>query len=239
MGSEPRDRDAGASLPGKGTRAPKQARARRTREKLIEAAIRCFERHGFDETTTALIATEAGVAVGTVYNHFRDKREIILELLEQTNQEVEEHVVAQLDPASWQGTIDPRDRTRTLIDAIFHAQRLRPGIQRILWAQFFKDEEFRGPFEAMRRRIRTAIEQFIAALHDGGLARLDLDREMAAFVLLNAVQWNAAQTYLTGDPRFTDAAAQATSDLVARYLFVDRDVDHGGHRDARHEAERE
>src|SRR6056297_2691444 len=59
-------------------RAPKQARAHRTREKLIEAAIVCFERHGFDETTTALIATEAGVAVGTVYNHFADKREIIL-----------------------------------------------------------------------------------------------------------------------------------------------------------------
>lgn len=207
-------------------RAPKQARAHRTREKLIEAAIVCFERHGFDETTTALIASEAGVAVGTVYNHFADKREIILELLEQTNQEVAEHVVAQLDPASWRGTTDPRDHTRTLIDAIFHAQRLRPGIQRILWAQFFKDEAFRGPFEAMRRRIRQAIEQFIAALDEGGLARRDLDREMAAFVVLNAVQWNAAQTYLAGSPAFTDAAAQATSDLIARYLFSD--VEAGG-----------
>jgi len=222
-------RDQGAAADGKrsAARVPKQARARRTREKLIEAAIHCFERHGFDETTTALIATEAGVAVGTVYNHFRDKREIILELLEQTNQEVEEHVVAQLDPASWQGTIDPRDRTRTLIDAIFHAQRLRPGIQRILWAQFFKDEDFRGPFEAMRGRIRTAIEQFIAALDESGIARRDLDREMAAFVVLNAVQWNAAQTYLAGDPTFTDAAAQATADLVARYLFVDREAQGG------------
>jgi len=225
METPQRDQTAASQVEGGAVRVPKQARARRTREKLIEAAIDCFEQHGFEETTTALIANEAGVAVGTVYNHFRDKREIILELLEQTNQEVEEHVVAQLDPASWQGTIDPRDRTRALIDAIFHAQRLRPGIQRILWAQFFKDEEFRGPFEAMRGRIRTAIEQFIAALDDDGIARHDLDREMAAFVVLNAVQWNAAQTYLTGDPAFTDAAAQATSDLVARYLFVDRDAD--------------
>lgn len=202
-------------------RPPQQARARRTRQKLIEAAIECFEQQGFDDTTTAMIAARAGVAVGTFYNHFTDKREIIFELLEQTNLEVEQEVVAQLDPASWRGITDPRERTRTLIDAIFHAQRLRPGIQRILWAQFFRDDEFRAPFETMRERIRRAIEEFIQALDESGLGRADLDREMAAFVVLNAVQWNSAQTYLSGDPEFTNAAAHATADLVARYLFVD------------------
>ncbi|HEB90995.1 MAG TPA: TetR/AcrR family transcriptional regulator, partial [Deltaproteobacteria bacterium] len=133
--------------PGKKSlpRAPQQARSRRTRQKLIEAAVDCFERHGFDETTTAMIAARAGVAVGTVYNYFTDKREIILELLNQTDREVAEEVIAQLEPASWQGTTDPRERTRTLIDAIFHTQRLRPGIQRILWAQYFKDPDFREP----------------------------------------------------------------------------------------------
>jgi AcrR family transcriptional regulator len=204
-------------------RAPRQARSRRTRQKLVDAAIRCFERHGFEETTTAMIAGEAGVAVGTVYNYFRDKRELILELLEHTDREVAEHVVEQLDPASWRGTIDPRERTRTLIDAIFHTQHLRPGIQRILWAQYFKDDDFRAPFEAMRARIRAAIEVFLEAVEEAGLCRPELDREMASFVILNTVQWNAAQTYLRGDEAFTDRAAQATADQVARYVFRDPD----------------
>ncbi len=201
-------------------RAPQQARSRRTRQKLIDAAVDCFERHGFEETTTAMIAAEAGVAVGTVYNYFTDKREIILELFERTDREVADQVIAQLDPASWRGTIDPRDRTRSLIDAIFHAQQLRPGIQRILWAQFFKDPEFRKPFEALRSRIRVAIDAFIVAVDEAGLCRPDLDREMASFVVLNAVQWNASQSYLNDDPKFRDAAAHATAELVARYLFV-------------------
>jgi TetR/AcrR family transcriptional repressor of mexJK operon len=203
-----------------GPRAPQQARSRRTRQKLIEAAVECFEQHGFDETTTAMIAAEAGVAVGTVYNYFTDKREMILELFDQTNREVADEVIAQLDPASWRGTTDPRDRTRSLIDAIFHAQRLRPGIQRILWAQYFKEAEFQEPFEALRDRIQAAIDSFIVAVDEAGLCRPDLDRKMASFVVLNAVQWNSTQAYLSEDPAFRDAAAAATAELVARYLFV-------------------
>jgi TetR/AcrR family transcriptional repressor of mexJK operon len=201
-------------------RPPQQARSRRTRQKLIESAIGCFERHGFDETTTAMIAAEAGVAVGTVYNYFSDKREIILELFDRTEREVADEVIAQLDPASWRGTTDPRERTRTLIDAIFHTEQLRPGIQRILWAQYFKDPEFQEPFEALRSRIRDAIDAFILAVDEAGLCRPDLDREMASFVVLNAVQWNSSQAFLNEDPKFRDAAAQATAELVSRYLFV-------------------
>jgi TetR/AcrR family transcriptional repressor of mexJK operon len=201
-------------------RPPQQARSRRTRQKLIESAIGCFERHGFDETTTAMIAAEAGVAVGTVYNYFSDKREIILELFDRTERELADEVIAQLDPASWRGTTDPRERTRTLIDAIFHTEQLRPGIQRILWAQYFKDPEFQEPFEALRSRIRDAIDAFILAVDEAGLCRPDLDREMASFVVLNAVQWNSSQAFLNEDPEFRDAAAQATAELVSRYLFV-------------------
>jgi len=211
---------AAAAARKAGPRRPQQARSRLTRQKLIDAAVECFERNGFEETTTAMIASEAGVAVGTVYNYFTDKRQIILELFEATDREVADEVIAQLDPASWRGTIDPRDRTRSLIDAIFHAQRLRPGIQRILWAQYFKDPEFREPFEALRSRIRVAIDTFIDAVDEAGLCRADLDREMASFVVLNAVQWNSSQAFLNEDPAFRDAAAAATAELVARYLFV-------------------
>jgi hypothetical protein len=34
------------------------------------------------------------------------------------------------------------------------------------------------------------------------------------------VQWNATQAFLAGDAEFLDAAAHATAELVARYLFV-------------------
>lgn len=199
---------------------PKQARSRATRARVLAAAVACFERHGFEATTTAMIAARAGVAVGSVYNHFVDKRAIILELLAQTHRELAGPVIARLDPATWRGRVDPRERLRRLIDAIFQSQSLRPGIQRILWARYFSDTEFVAPFEAIRDALHGAIVGFLAAVEAEGHCREDLDRELAATVILNAVQWNATQAFLRDDPRHRARVARSTADLVSRYVFA-------------------
>lgn len=61
-----------------------QDRSRRTRRKLVRAAVglwteRGFER-GVDETTVEEIARAAGVTKGTFYFHFAHKEDILLEL---------------------------------------------------------------------------------------------------------------------------------------------------------------
>ena len=200
-------------------RVPQQARSRRTREAVLEAAIHCFEEQGYDETTTALIARRAGIAVGTLYGYFRDKEEILLELLDTTVADVADLVIERLAPEHWEGA-DPRDTARALIDTIFHSQHVRPGLQRIMWERYFKDEEFRRPFEAIRSRIREAILHFADALAERGLLR-EMDRESASYVILNAVQWNATQAFLFASDEEIDARAEATADLVLRFVFRD------------------
>lgn len=204
-------------------RPPQQARSRATRRRVLAAAIACFERDGFEETTTASIAARAGVAVGSVYNYFEDKRALILELLDETRRELVDRIVDGLDPERWQGRTDPRIRVRRLIDTVFHAQSLRPGIQRILWARYFEDPAFAAPFDAIRARLQEAIVDFVAAVDAQGLCRPGLDRRLAPFVILNAVQWNATQAYMSGDPRFVARAARATAELVAGYVFAEPD----------------
>ncbi len=199
-------------------RKPLQARAQRTRERVLEAAVLCFESHGFDETTTAMIAQRADVAVGTVYGYFKDKREILLELLDTLVREEADAVIARLDPANWVGS-DRLEWTRSLIDMVFHTQRLRPGIQRIVWERYFKDPAFRDAFDQIRERIRVAIDQFLHALEREGVARPLVDRELASSVILNAVQWNATQALLRGDPDEIDHTAHATAELILRYVF--------------------
>jgi len=208
-----------SSASRRNVRKPQQARSRRTRMRVLEAAVECFDENGYDETTTAMIAARAEVAVGSVYGYFADKRAILLELLDATVREVADFVIEELEPDHWRGR-DPREQTRSLIDAVFHSQRFRPGIQRILWERYFKDDDFRAPFEAIRSRIREAIDAFIAACSSDVL-RSDLDPELASFVVLNAVQWNATQSFMHGDAEAIDRAASATADMVARYLFVE------------------
>ncbi|MCH9684496.1 MAG: TetR/AcrR family transcriptional regulator [Deltaproteobacteria bacterium] len=53
--------------------------ARETR--LLDAATKLFVRHGFDKTTIAEIAREAGVGKGSVYLHFDSKEDLLESLM--------------------------------------------------------------------------------------------------------------------------------------------------------------
>jgi len=47
------------------------------RQRIIKAAFSCFLREGFQKTSIRAICKEAGLAVGTLYIHFKDRNEII------------------------------------------------------------------------------------------------------------------------------------------------------------------
>jgi len=62
-------------------RTPLSPEARqRVRDRLLEAAARVFEARGYQSARIEEIAREARVAVGTVYNYFPGKADLILEL---------------------------------------------------------------------------------------------------------------------------------------------------------------
>lgn len=47
------------------------------RERILKAALKLFNQYGFDNTPTARITKEAGVATGTLFNYFKSKEELI------------------------------------------------------------------------------------------------------------------------------------------------------------------
>ncbi len=201
----------------RGKRAPQQARSRRTRERILAAAVGCFERDGYEATTTAAIAAAAGVAVGTLYGYFEDKRAILLELLERTVGEIADPVVRGLDPDLWRGG-EPRERVRGLIDAVFHTRTVSPGLQRILWQRYFTDPGFRDAVLAIEGRIRGALEALIETLRAEGRLRAD-DPHTAAFVVYMAVEWTATRLTLGESDVDTEATVEAASDMISRFLF--------------------
>jgi AcrR family transcriptional regulator len=70
-------------MPSRLEKELRRPRARRgspaeTRERLVAAAARLFNRVGYHRTNSNQIALEAGYATGVFYKHFADKREIFL-----------------------------------------------------------------------------------------------------------------------------------------------------------------
>jgi AcrR family transcriptional regulator len=61
-------------------KAPRQARSLRLVEDTLEAAIRILARDGAHRFTTARVAEEAGVSVGSLYQYFPNKQSILFRL---------------------------------------------------------------------------------------------------------------------------------------------------------------
>jgi AcrR family transcriptional regulator len=53
----------------------------RTEQKILRTAEKLFIKEGYKETTTRQIATEAGIAAGTLFNYFPSKETLAMSLL--------------------------------------------------------------------------------------------------------------------------------------------------------------
>ena len=68
-------------MPSQSSSNARQRSQEATRQRLIEAASQLFAEHGSINTRTSDIAAGAGVAVGTVYLHFKDKNALLKAIL--------------------------------------------------------------------------------------------------------------------------------------------------------------
>ena len=58
----------------------RRARTVRTRRRILDAAGELFARHGYDGTSTEMIASGAGITVPGMYRHVNSKEELLLEV---------------------------------------------------------------------------------------------------------------------------------------------------------------
>jgi len=69
------------------------------RERLLQAALRLFAANGVQNTSTAEIAVEAGVASGTLFLYFPTKQYLVNELVILVSKQEAEHINSLLNPS--------------------------------------------------------------------------------------------------------------------------------------------
>lgn len=60
----------------------REAKKRQTKKAILAAAIELFSTHGFEKTSIAQLAKNAGVGKGTVYSYFKTKQDLLLAFCE-------------------------------------------------------------------------------------------------------------------------------------------------------------
>jgi AcrR family transcriptional regulator len=113
-------------------RIPRQARAASTVDAILTAALQLLEGMGVEQLTTNHVADRAGVSIGTVYQYFGDKQEILSALAQRSAATVRDGIAAMLIERPDLGTVRPIVRAlmsgfegspetrRVLLDALFH-----------------------------------------------------------------------------------------------------------------------
>ena len=85
-------------------RKPRQARSQAKFEAILQVAPRILVEHGYQKTTTELIALEADVSIGTLYEYFADKDDVFAVYLQRQTRAivsaVSEQVSNNLDATS-------------------------------------------------------------------------------------------------------------------------------------------
>ena len=58
----------------------KERQAELLKKEILDAALVVFKEYGFEKATTKKIAERAEVSEGTLYNYFKNKRDILISL---------------------------------------------------------------------------------------------------------------------------------------------------------------
>lgn len=70
--------------------------AEQRREQILKAALKLIAKKGYRATTTEEIATKAGLTKGAVYFHFKNKEEVLYQLLKSILEDLEKHLFDHL-----------------------------------------------------------------------------------------------------------------------------------------------
>src|SRR5215469_10468088 len=62
---------------------PKQQRSLDRQRRIRTAALFLFEKHGYEKTLIGDIAADAGMPVGSFYQHYRSKRQLLVDLMDE------------------------------------------------------------------------------------------------------------------------------------------------------------
>ena len=129
------------------------------RRQLLDVAIDVFAAKGFHATSMNDVAEAAGVTKPVLYQHFRSKRELYLELLSDVGARVQEEIVKATASAD-----GPRGQVEAGMAAYFGFVSARRSAFTLLFGSGARrDVEFADAVRRVEEQLASSIADLIAA----------------------------------------------------------------------------
>ncbi|MBN1533365.1 MAG: TetR/AcrR family transcriptional regulator [Spirochaetes bacterium] len=199
----------------KQVRNPVQRRSIEKRGRIIRTAQRLFSKHGIHGTTSNEIAAKSGVSIGTFYSYFRNKKELMMEVLRSYLAEFTANIFKGKDIARIAGRKpEIRRLIRELIASAFAAFEHEPEFHRQMWALKYSDPEIRKLFDESEKK-EVAYVRSLLELYAPGMKDIDAGAKIIHSAIQNAGHYVKLLDYPMKETRILEELTE----MVYRYLF--------------------
>jgi AcrR family transcriptional regulator len=199
----------GDSQPKRVRRTPRQVRSAQTRDRILEAAVEVFGTYGYAHGTTNRIAQWADVSVGSLYQYYASKDDIVADLATR-------HLEAGTTSAVADGTAGGslRDLVRAFVLRAVDNHRGEPEFLRVLMERtphsgrlFAKVAEYEARYVAQMSRLFAEHPEVDVP-----------DPALAARLVVTTVEMTVHRLLSAPDPLDGDAVADELTTMLTRYL---------------------
>ena len=179
---------------------PKQERAQRTRQRLLETALELLAEKGSTDTTFEAISEASGISRGSIRFHFGSKSGLLFAVVDRAFEVWENEVLAPL--------LDD-EGPKTFADAIEANRQF--AVDNVVSGRlyFVLMSEALGPnpellprFQELQQRFRSFIRTWVEAAKRNGSVASEVDADAAAAVILGSLHGLRLQWQL--DPERVD-----------------------------------
>jgi AcrR family transcriptional regulator len=137
------------------TAAQNEVIRKESRHKIMEAAFKLFVKNGFEATSIAMIAREAGVAKGLLYNYFTSKQDLLEQLVHSVI-DIDEDNLGNLEAMA------PKEALRVIMQWFFKEIREKADHWRLLTELTMKVERF----DFVHKIVIDKMYEYIGLLED-------------------------------------------------------------------------
>ena len=150
------------------------------REAIVKVALDEFSTFDYSSASISRIVRKTGIAKGSFYQYFRDKKDLYLYLLNLIS-ETKKNFVCQTSPPT---KIDFYEYLGWLFDSSLEFHRNYPILSRLAYRAFYGNSSFRdSEIDNKEKAFNNFVRQLVIKGIDSGDINTDIDLEMAVFVV--------------------------------------------------------
>jgi len=195
---------------------PKQKRADEKKNLLLDAALELFASEGYHGTTAKAIAAKAGVATGSFYRYFRDKKVVFMAVCLRMEEELGGRIFEFGAQQRREGRSE-RDILAELIRLGVTAHERHKAFHREVLVMQIRDPDVAAWCRDRESRLVAALLAFLRPARSSFRVR---DLEAATELVYYAIEEAAHRAVLFDSPVGQERLIRELQDMVTRYLFA-------------------